>query len=93
MRRSGNQTPRIPLAVRLTSERNMRINERFAARARMRKVLDSDIGRMLRTAQDALGNEPAYPNVARERISRTLDLIADECAKLDREDQADQARR
>ena len=26
---------RIPLAVRLTSERNMRINERFAARARI----------------------------------------------------------
>ena len=28
--------PRTPLAVRLTSERNMRINDRFAARARMR---------------------------------------------------------
>ena len=83
---------RTPLAVRLTSERNMRINDRFAARERMRKVLDSDIGRMLRTAQNALSNEPCYASVARERISRTLELIADECAKLDREDAADRKR-
>ena len=71
----------------------MRINDRFAARARMRQLLHGDIARMLQTAQDALGNEPRYVSVARERISRTLDLIADECAKLDREDAADRERR
>jgi len=59
----------------------------------MRKLLDGDIARMLRTAQDALGNDPCYVSVARERISRTLELIADECAKLDREDAADRERR
>lgn len=83
---------RIPLAVRLTSERNMRINDRFAARARMRRVLGADIAPMLRTAQDAL-DEPLYIRVARERISRALELIADECGKLDREDAADSERR
>ena len=83
---------RIPLAVRLTSERNMRINDRFAARARMRKVLGAGIAPMLRTAQDAL-DEPCYVSVARERISRALDLIADEYAQLDREDAADRERR
>ena len=83
---------RIPLAVRLTSERNKRINDRFAARARMRKVLGAEIAPMLRTAQDALG-EPSYVSVARERISRGLELIANECAKLDREDAADSQRR
>lgn len=82
---------RIPLAVRLTSERNMRINDRFAARARMRKALGAEIGPMLRTALDALG-EPSYVSVARERISRALELIADECATLDREDDADSQR-
>ena len=80
---------RTPLAVRLTSERNMRINDRFAARARMRRVLHGDIAPMLRTAHDALQREPRYVNVARERISRALELLADECAKLDREDAAD----
>ena len=84
---------RTPLAVRLASERNMRINDRFAARDRMRKVLHGDIARMLETAQDALGNEPCYVSVARERISRVLMLIADECAKLDHEDAADRERR
>ncbi len=84
---------RTPLAVRLTSERNMRINDRFTARARMRKLLHGDIARMLETAQDALGNDPCYVSVARERISRTLELIADECAKLDREDAADREQR
>ena len=81
-----------PLAVRLTSERNMRINDRFAARARMRRVLHGDIGPMLRTAHEALQDEPRYVSVARERISRALELIADECAKLDREDAADRER-
>jgi len=47
-----------PLAVRLTSERNMRINDRFAARARMRRVLHGDIGPMLWTAHEALEDEP-----------------------------------
>lgn len=79
---------RIPLAVRLTSERNMRINDRFAARARMRRVLGAEIAPMLRTAQDALG-EPTYVSVARERLSRALNLIADECVRLDREDDTD----
>ena len=72
-----------PLAVRLTSERNMRINERFAARDRMRSVLGRDIAPMLQAAHDALKQEPRYVSVAGERISRALDLIADECAKLD----------
>ena len=84
---------RTPLAVRLTSERNSRIKERFAARARMRKILHGDIAGMLQTAQEALGNEPCYLRVARERISRVLVLITDECAKLDREDAADRERR
>ncbi len=84
---------RTPLAVRLTSERNMRLNNRFTARARMRRLLNSDIAPMLRTAHDALKQEPRYVSVARERISRTLDLIADECAKLDGEDAADRERR
>lgn len=82
-----------PLAVRLTSERNRRINDRFAARGRMRRLLDGDIAPMLRTAHDALKQEPRYVSVARERISRALHLIADECAKLDREDAADGDRR
>ena len=84
---------RTPLAVRLTSERNMRINDRFAARARMRRVLNGDMAPMLRTAHEALEDEPRYIRVARERISRALDLIADECAKLDHEDAADHERR
>ena len=84
---------RTPLAVRLTSERNMRINERFAARGRMRRILHGDITPMLQTALDALRGEPRYVNVASERISRVLMLIADECAKLDREDAADRERR
>ena len=84
---------RTPLAVRLTSERNMRINDRFTARARMRRLLAADIAPMLRTAHDALKQDPRYVSVARERISRALDLIADECTKLDREDAADHERR
>ena len=83
---------RTPLAVRLTSERNMRINDRFAARTRMRRILHGDLAPMLRTAHDALKKEPRYVSVARERISRALDLISDECAKLDREDAADRDR-
>ena len=82
-----------PLAVRVTSERNMRINDRFAARTRMRKVLHGDIVRRLETAHDALADEPCCVSVARERISSVLMLIADECAKLDREDAADRERR
>jgi hypothetical protein len=84
---------RTPLAVRLTSERNMRINERFAARARIRRLLHLDIRPMLETANDALANTPPYVSVARERISRVLMQMADECAKLDREDAADRERR
>ena len=84
---------RTPLAVRLASERNMRINERFAARDRMRRILHRDIAPMLQTAHDALKQQPRYVSVARERISRALDLIADECAKLDREEAADRERR
>ena len=83
---------RTPLAVRLASERNMRINDRFAARGRMRRLLHGDIAPMLQTAHDALKQEPRYVSVARERISRALDLIADECANLDREDAADRER-
>ncbi len=71
----------------------MFINDRFAARARMRRVLHGDIARMLQTAHDALSNEPRYVSVARERINRTLDLIAGECAKLDQEDAAEHERR
>lgn len=47
MRRSRTRTPRVPLAVRLTSERNIRINERFTARAR----LQSDGTRSLERAK------------------------------------------
>ncbi len=71
----------------------MRINDRFAARARMRKVLDGDISRMLETAQDAFSKDPCYVSVAGEPISRTLELIADEWGKLDREDAPDRERR
>ena len=75
----------IPLNIRLISERNMRINERFTARARIRKVLATGLAPMLRTAQSALG-EPMYVNVARERINRALALIEAECAALDQEE-------
>ena len=49
---------RTPLPVRLTSERNMRINDRFTARDRMRRILHGDIAPMLQTAHDALKQEP-----------------------------------
>ena len=59
----------------------------------MRQLLHRDITPMLETANNALSSRPPYISVARERISRVLMLIADECAKLDREDAADRERR
>ena len=76
----------------LTSERNRRINERFAARARLRKMLHEEIAPRLRGALDALATEPMHPNVARDRLDRTLCIIADECARLAAEDQVDRSR-
>ena len=89
--------PQDPMARRrtvsekLTSERNMRINDRFAARARLRGLL-RELTPRLRDAREALAGEPVHADVACERIERVLDLMADECARLDAEDQADRDR-
>ena len=92
------EAPQDPMARRrtvsekLTSERNMRINDRFAARARLRGLLQQELTPRLRGAREALAGEPVHADVACERIERVLDLMADECAGLDAEDQADRDR-
>ena len=73
----------------LTTERNRRINDRFAARARLRKILHESLEPRLRSALDALETEPPHPEVARERLDRALCIMGDECAKLDAEDRVD----
>ena len=76
----------------LTTVRNQRINDRFTARARLRRILHESLEPRLRSALDALETEPPHPEVARERLDRALCIMGDECAKLDAEDQVDRAR-
>ena len=76
----------------LITERNRRINERFTARARLRKVLHQRLEPRLRSALDALQAEPSHPEVARERLDQVLCIMGDECAKLDAEDEVDRAK-
>ena len=76
----------------LITERNRRINERFSARARLRKMLHQRLEPRLRSALDALQTKPTHPEVARERLDQALCIMGDECAKLDAEDQVDSAK-
>ena len=85
-------TKRTTLVEKLTSKRNTRINERFAARARVRALLNGELTPRLRGARDALADEPIHTATARERIERVLERMAEECARLDTEDEADRKR-
>ena len=78
-----------PLREKLASERNHRINDRLAARARMMGFLHNQIAPRLKSARDAIAEAPIHVDVARERIGRILDLIADEEARLNAEDAVD----
>ena len=87
-------TPRkTPLSERLASERNRRLNDRQSFRNRMRNLLGVQIRPRLQTAYDAIASEPLHVDVARERISRLLDFVHDEYARIEREDAAEHGRR
>ena len=73
----------------LTSERERRVDERIAGRARLRKLLHKQLQPRVQNALNALRSEPPLCNVARDWLDRTLIEIADECARLDAEDRVD----
>ena len=84
-------TPRkTPLSERLASERNRRLNDRHSFRSRMLNLLGERIRPRLQTAY---ASKPLHVEVARERISRLLDFVHDEYARIEREDAAEQERR
>ena len=87
-------TPRKkPLSERLASERNRRLNDRHSFRSRMLNLLGERIRPRLQTAYDAIASKPLHVDVARERISRLLDFVHDEYARIEREDNTEHGRR
>ena len=87
-------TPRKkPLSERLASERNRRLKDRQSFRNRILNLLGEQIRPRLRTAYDAITSDPLHIDVARKRISRLLDFVHDEYARIEREDAAELERR